>query len=63
MPEQRNKKILDAVRAHNFKDLIACLKGIDQELVRGAIAGEHFAELFSPTQRMSRHRVCARALG
>ena len=46
VPEQRNKKILDAVRAHNFKDLIACLKGIDQELVRGAIAGEHFAVLF-----------------
>ena len=46
VPEQRNKKILDAVRAHNFKDLIACLKAIDQELVRGAIAGEHFAELF-----------------
>ena len=46
VPEQRNKKILDAVRAHNFKDLIACLKGIDQELVRGTIAGEHFAELF-----------------
>lgn len=46
VPEQRNKKILDAVRAHNFKDLIACLKGIDQELVRGAIAGEHFVELF-----------------
>ena len=46
VPEQRNKKILDAVRAHNFKDLIACLKGIDLELVRGAIAGEHFAELF-----------------
>ena len=46
VPEQRNKKILDAVRAHNFKDLIACLKGIDQERVRGAIAGEHFAELF-----------------
>ena len=46
VPEQRNKKILDAVRAHNFKDLIACLKGIDQELVRGAIAGEYFAELF-----------------
>lgn len=46
VPEQRNKKILDAVRAHNFKDLIACLKGIDQELVRGAITGEHFAELF-----------------
>lgn len=46
VPEQRNKKILDAVRAHTLKDLITCLKGIDPELVRGAIAGEHFAELF-----------------
>ena len=46
VPEQRNKKILDAVRAHTLKDLITCLKGIDRELVRGAVAGEHFAELF-----------------
>ena len=46
VPEQRNKKILDAVRAHTLKDLITCLKGIDQELVRGAVAGEKFAELF-----------------
>ena len=46
VPEQRNKKILDAVRAHTLKDLITCLKGIDQELVRGAIAGERFGELF-----------------
>ena len=46
VPEQRNKKILDAVRAHTLKDLITCLKGIDQELVRGAIAGEKFKELF-----------------
>ena len=46
VPEQRNKKILDAVRAHTLKDLLTCLKGIDQELVRGAIAGEHFSELF-----------------
>ena len=46
VPEQRNKKILDAVRAHTLKDLITCLKGIDRELVRGAVAGERFAELF-----------------
>ena len=46
VPEQRNKKILDGVRAHTLKDLITCLKGIDQELVRGAIAGEKFKELF-----------------
>ena len=46
VPEQRNKKILDAVRAHTLKDLITCLKGIDQDLVKGAVAGEKFAELF-----------------
>ena len=48
VPEQRNKKILDAVRANNFKDLLTCLKGLDPELVKGTVAGEHFAELFFP---------------
>ena len=46
VPEQRNKKILDQVRANNFKDLTTCLKGLDQDLVKGSIAGEHFKELF-----------------
>lgn len=46
VPEQRNKKILDGVRAATFKPLIECLKSIDQELLRGAVAGEKFNELF-----------------
>ena len=46
VPEQRNKKILDGVRAATFKPLIDCLKSIDQELLRGAVAGEKFSELF-----------------
>lgn len=46
VPEQRNKKILDEVRAVAFKDLITILKGIDQDLLKGAIAGEKFSELF-----------------
>lgn len=46
IPEQRNKKILDAVRAHTIKDLLTCLKGIDAELVRGAVAGAQFKDLF-----------------
>lgn len=45
-PEQRNKKILDGVRAATFKPLIECLKSIDQDLLKGAIAGEKFRELF-----------------
>ncbi len=46
VPEMRNKKILDGVRAVTLKPLTECLDGIDQELVKGAIAGEHFQELF-----------------
>lgn len=45
-PEQRNKKILDGVRARTLRPLPECLKAIDQELVRGAVAGERFKELF-----------------
>ena len=44
-PEQRNKKILDGVRAANFKPLIECLKNIDQDLLKGAVAGAKFSEL------------------
>ena len=43
---ERNKKILDGVRAATFKPLIECLKSIDQDLLKGAIAGEKFSELF-----------------
>lgn len=46
VPEQRNKKILDQVRLHTLKDIKTCLEGIDQELLKGAIAGEKFQELF-----------------
>ena len=44
--EQQNKKILDGVRANNFKDLATCLQGLDQGLVKGAVAGKRFRELF-----------------
>ena len=33
------------MRAHTLKDLITCLEGIDQDLVKGAVAGEKFQEL------------------
>ncbi len=48
VPEQRNKKILDAVRAETLRPLTECLDRLDPELVRGAVAGEHFKELFFP---------------
>ena len=45
-PEQRNKKILDAVREKTMRPILDCLKDLDQELVKGAVAGEKFEELF-----------------
>ena len=46
VPEQRNKKILDGVRAQTLRPLTECLDRIDQDLLKGAIAGEKFQELF-----------------
>jgi ribose 5-phosphate isomerase RpiB len=46
VPEQRNKKILDGVRAAAFRPLPEILKELDPELVRGALAGKHFQEYF-----------------
>ena len=46
VPEQRNKKILDGVRASAFRPLADILRDLDPELVKGAFAGEHFKELF-----------------
>ncbi len=46
VPEMRNKKILDEVRAQTLRPLTECLERIDQDLVKGAIAGEKFQELF-----------------
>lgn len=47
VPEQRNKKILDTVRSKTFRDdLVEILKSLDPDLVKGAVAGEHFKELF-----------------
>lgn len=46
VPEKRNKKILDEVKKVTYRDLPSILKELDQDLVKGALAGEHFKELF-----------------
>jgi len=46
VPEQRNKKVLDEVKKIAYRDLIDILKNLDQDLVKGAVAGEHFKDLF-----------------
>ena len=46
IPEQRNKKILDEVKKVTHVDLVTILKNLDQDLVKGAIAGQRFKEYF-----------------
>ncbi|MBR0576026.1 RpiB/LacA/LacB family sugar-phosphate isomerase [Proteiniclasticum sp. BAD-10] len=46
VPQQRNKKILDEVRQVAFHDLLTILKNLDQDLLKGAIAGQNFRTLF-----------------
>ena len=46
IPEQRNKRILDEVKKVTYQDICTILKNLDQDLVKGALAGEHFQEYF-----------------
>ncbi len=46
VPEQRNKRILDDVRAAAFRPLSDILNSLDRSLVLGAIAGERFDTYF-----------------
>ncbi len=46
VPEQRNKKILDEVKKVTHQDMFYILENLDQELVKGAVSGEKFSELF-----------------
>ena len=63
VPEQRNKKILDAVRAKTIRPLTECLDAIeDRELVRGAVAGEKFKELFFANAKDEEIIACVRKL-
>jgi len=45
-PEMRNKGILDEVRAKTLRPLLEILPELDPNLVKGAVSGEHFSELF-----------------
>jgi ribose 5-phosphate isomerase RpiB len=46
VPQRQNRQILNEVRANNLKDLVTCLEGLDPALVKGALGGKHFKELF-----------------
>ena len=46
VPEQRNKKILDQVKDVTHTDMVTILQNLDAELVKGALSGAQFKELF-----------------
>ena len=46
VPEKRNKKILDEVKTVTYQKLDVILKGIDQDLVKGALATAGFEKYF-----------------
>ncbi len=48
VPEQRNKKILDEVKKVTHQDMMYILKNIDQDLLKTAVSGDKFADLFFP---------------
>lgn len=48
VPEQRNKKILDGVKALAYRPLIDILRDLDPDFVRASIAGKKFSDLFYP---------------
>ena len=44
--EQRNAKILNEVKKVTHNDLCYILENLDRELVKGALSGEKFKDLF-----------------
>ena len=57
-PEQRNKKILDEVKKVTHVDLVTILKNLNQDLVKGAIAGQKFKEYFFENCKCDKIREC-----
>ena len=62
VPEQRNKRILDEVKKVTYRDLTDILKELDRDLVKGALAGEHFQEYFFKNCKCEKIAECVREI-
>ena len=62
VPEQRNKKILDQVKEVTYRDLTDILKELDRDLVKGALAGEHFQEYFFANCKCDKIAQCVKEI-
>ena len=62
VPEQRNKKILDEVKKVTYREFTDILMEMDRELVKGALAEEHFQELFFANCKCEKIAACVREI-
>ena len=62
VPEQRNKRILDDVKKVTYRELTDILMELDRELVKGALAGEHFQELFFANCKCEKIAACVKEI-
>lgn len=62
VPEQRNKKILDEVKKVTYREFTDILMEMDRELVKGALAGEHFQELFFANCKCEKIVACVKEI-
>lgn len=62
VPEKRNKKILDEVKKVTYRDLADILKELEPELVKGALMGEHFNELFFKDCKCEKLAACVKEI-
>ena len=62
VPEQRNKRILDEVKKVTYQDICTILKNLDQDLVKGALAGEHFQEYFFANCECDKIAACVKEI-
>ncbi|MCR5280027.1 MAG: RpiB/LacA/LacB family sugar-phosphate isomerase [Lachnospiraceae bacterium] len=62
VPEQRNKKILDEVKNHTYRDLCEILPELDRELVKGALSTEGFAKYFEANCKDDKIKNCVKEL-
>lgn len=62
IPEQRNKKILDEVKKVTYRDFTDILMEMERELVKGALAGEHFQELFFANCKCEKIAACVKEI-
>lgn len=60
VPEQRNKKILDEVKSHTYRDLCDILVNLDHDLVKGALSTKGFAEYFEDNCKDAKILACVK---